>query len=217
MLGFGRARTLAGTFAAGGRARFRFDGRGKDLPSARQLGLERRPLGIRPFGLAGFVGRSALDLGQAATGRLDFRLARSRRPAQRCHLLALGLPRGPQRLELCDGVGQLALGCAEVGLEVEVARRDSRRQRPSTHRQLGLGGRPLVEKAAAVAFERGQLRRQSRVPHLGRARRCASGVMRLASLPRDRRANRDLLGQGRHSRLAGRQRRHRVVDRCLGG
>ena len=41
--------------------------------------------------------------------------------------------------------------------------------------------------------------------------------MGLASLPRDRRADRDLLGQGRHSRLAGRQRRHRVVDRCLRG
>ena len=216
MLGLGRARSLAGSFAPGRRPAFRLERGGQFLAHRRELGLERRSLFGGRLRLPIFLDRSALDVGEATPRCLCLRLAGRRCPAESRQLLTLGLARRPQRLELGDRVRQLALGRPELGFEVQVTRRDRRGQRPPPCGQFGLCRRSLIDEAAPIALECGQLRRQSRVPELGR-RRCRSRVvMGLASLAPDRRAGPKLLGQRRRSRLSGRQLGHRAIDRGLG-
>ncbi len=118
----------------------------------------------------------------------------------------------PERCELRQRVGELALGRAECRLQVEIRRRDRNGECPPGDLHFGRCGRALLEESPPITLDRLDLGDEPRLAHLGGCRRGPRCIVVVPPLPLERRARAKLSSQRRRRRLRCRERRHRPVD-----
>ena len=206
-----RARVSRGLDAAA----FRLDAAASAVAHRRELGLERARCVARPAAAcAGLLGRPAARPRPAAgepsrlglTGRLG---AGGPRPAPRPG------PGSPPAASPSSASASASARSAsrERGLEVEVAGRDGRGQRPPLAASVGLGRRALATQARPVALDAPRARTSSRPSRSCSSRsRPRARVVRLASLALERRPARRARRRRRAADFGGRQLGHRRID-----
>ncbi len=191
--------------------------RGRALPARLgegRLAIEALRLGRgRPLGL---FGGSPRHVRQPPSGGVELRLPRRRRTPDGGQLLPLRLARRPDGGQLGERVGEVALRLGQCGLEVQVARRDRGRHRPSARGDLGLGRDALVLDSPPVPLDGLQLRAEPRVAELRLGQRRTGGVVGLPPFA-FRGRPRAQLGRQRGRRRLGRLHLgHRAIGRRPG-